>query len=340
MLPSSLPKANAGSDQIVMEGELVTLDGTSSSDPDGDPITYLWTQTTGPHVTLSNANIPDPTFLAPEVDEQTALIFRLTISDGVLTDSVPVTFTISPTIDFYITSYPGFTNIQRGQTVKSTIAVTLKSLDPQVVDLKVDLSCSGFPSSQGSCNISPSTVIPTLTSPSTATLTISTRNTTLLGQYDVVITGNVQAITRSTTFVIDIEPIVPPPNKSPVAIISPGGQIALDRPITFSASNSYDEDGKIVSYLWDFGDSSGLISKDTNEPLTYIYSEPGKHFVVLTVIDNLGARNNTSFNVDIPPPSDPLKPPLTTTIIGGVVAVIGGIATTIMVLKVKKRKRK
>jgi hypothetical protein len=39
--------ANAGADQTVEEGTLVTLNGSSSSDADSDPLTYLWTAPDG-----------------------------------------------------------------------------------------------------------------------------------------------------------------------------------------------------------------------------------------------------------------------------------------------------
>ncbi|RLB28206.1 MAG: hypothetical protein DRG87_09810, partial [Deltaproteobacteria bacterium] len=77
------PTANAGSDQTVDEGATVTLDGSNSSDPDDGIASYLWTQTGGTSVTLSDTSAVQPTFTAPDVDEDgEALTFQLTVTDN------------------------------------------------------------------------------------------------------------------------------------------------------------------------------------------------------------------------------------------------------------------
>lgn len=79
------PLADAGPDQTKDEGTLVTLDGTASSDPDGDVISYSWIQISGPTVTLSDPNSATPGFTAPLVGAGGAtLVFRLTVSDGMV----------------------------------------------------------------------------------------------------------------------------------------------------------------------------------------------------------------------------------------------------------------
>jgi len=61
---SSTPAANAGGNQTVMQFEKVTLDGSSSTDPDGDTISFHWNQTEGPPVALSDDTAVNPMFNA------------------------------------------------------------------------------------------------------------------------------------------------------------------------------------------------------------------------------------------------------------------------------------
>ena len=82
---NSVPVANAGLDQNIVDGGLVTLDGSGSSDPDpGETATlsYSWTLTAKPAgstAALSAANIVNPTFTADAPGTYTA---NLTVSDG------------------------------------------------------------------------------------------------------------------------------------------------------------------------------------------------------------------------------------------------------------------
>jgi hypothetical protein len=77
-------------------GETVTL-STSAVDPNGDTISYTWTQRLGllpdPEVDIRNANSGTATFVAPEVDDRTELVFEVTAVDGnggEVTDSASV----------------------------------------------------------------------------------------------------------------------------------------------------------------------------------------------------------------------------------------------------------
>ncbi len=91
----SLLKANAGQDQTVEQGAQVDLDGSESSAPNGEELTFAWTQTFGEQVMLDGDNTDAPSFTAPDVanGETKILMFRLTISAeglGSATDLVAV----------------------------------------------------------------------------------------------------------------------------------------------------------------------------------------------------------------------------------------------------------
>ena len=56
---------------------VVTLTGLASTDPEGQALTYTWVQTSGPAVTLDDANAAQPTFTAPEGLANTDVTFEL-----------------------------------------------------------------------------------------------------------------------------------------------------------------------------------------------------------------------------------------------------------------------
>ena len=77
------PEANAGPDQTAVEGDTVTLSGAGSSDPDDNIVSYSWSQTNGPAAALTDANLTDAFFTAPDVDtDGVALTFQLTVRDN------------------------------------------------------------------------------------------------------------------------------------------------------------------------------------------------------------------------------------------------------------------
>jgi M6 family metalloprotease-like protein len=80
-------------------------------------------------------------------------------------------------------------------------------------------------------------------------------------------------------------------NQPPVAVaqVTPP-TAAVNQSVTFSAAGSYDPDGQITAYSWEFGD--GQTSNQMNT--THSYSQAGNYTYQLTVTDNLGATGQTA----------------------------------------------
>jgi RHS repeat-associated protein len=88
------PIAHAGPDQSAAIGSLVTLDGSASSDPDGNPLTFRWmflSKPSGSQATLDNPSAVMPTFI---LDAAGPYELQLVVNDGA-SDSVPDTVIIS-----------------------------------------------------------------------------------------------------------------------------------------------------------------------------------------------------------------------------------------------------
>jgi hypothetical protein len=85
--PSNGYIANAGPDQTVLEGTIITLNGSSynnnnNSSNVGDTANYLWRQTEGPAVILNDNNTAHPTFVAPNYPNDTKYAFALEVSEN------------------------------------------------------------------------------------------------------------------------------------------------------------------------------------------------------------------------------------------------------------------
>jgi len=95
---NSAPNSVAGTSQSVVSGAMVTLNGAASNDPDGDTLSYAWSQTLGPTVVLSDANTSIASFSAPTVSSDTIFRFELEVSDpGSLSDTSTVNVTVTST---------------------------------------------------------------------------------------------------------------------------------------------------------------------------------------------------------------------------------------------------
>lgn len=115
---NAAPVANTGAMQSVITGAFVTLDGSSSNDANGDPLTYSWSFTSKPNgssAALSSTTAVKPTFSA---DVAGTYVFNLIVSDGKVNSST-ATVTITATSPTTTT-----TNQQKTQLLYGTWALS------------------------------------------------------------------------------------------------------------------------------------------------------------------------------------------------------------------------
>ncbi len=97
VLANAVPVANAGAAQGVWTGTTVTLNGTASSDANGDPLTYAWTlasKPSGSAATLIGAASAKPSFTA---DVAGTYVAALTVNDGKVNSS-PASISVTATM--------------------------------------------------------------------------------------------------------------------------------------------------------------------------------------------------------------------------------------------------
>ena len=219
--PNTAPVADAGSDQSVTatgQTTSVTLDGSGSSDADGDVLTYSWTLN-GSEVSTS------PSFSTNLADG--SYTFSLTVSDGEEVDSGDVNVTVENTVPV--------ANAGSDQTLDatgSTTNVTLNGSGSSDTDgdvLSYSWSQNGVQIATG---VSPNVQLAVGTYSYTLTVT------------------DVNGASSSDNVSVEVR------NVAPEAVIRAGSAV-LGSSVVFSGSGSSDANGDLLTYAWDFGDGNG-----------------------------------------------------------------------------------
>ncbi|MCB0960381.1 MAG: fibronectin type III domain-containing protein, partial [Acidimicrobiales bacterium] len=248
------PTADAGDDQAgVKAGETVALDGTGSSDPDGNAITYAWTEVDGagdpvaePTVELSSTTDAEPTFTAPATGPLT-LRFRLVVTDqfGLASDGdiveVAIDANAAPTADTGAD--------QADITAGATVALDgTGSSDPDGHSLTyawTEVDGAGDPVAEPTVELSSTTdAEPTFTAPATGPLTLRFR-LVVTDQFGLASDG-------------DIVEVAIKANGAPVANAGPNqAAVPANSLVTLDGSGSSDPDGHAFTYEWVQVNASG-----------------------------------------------------------------------------------
>ena len=167
---AALPTADAGEDQTgdnaVNEGDTVTLDGSGSSDPNSQSLTYAWSGPSDVAVEFSDPAVASPTFIAPNLVSSRDLVLTLVVTNTDIVASAPDTVTVRVIAD----DDPPVAESGENQTARTGQTVTLDgtgSSDPENRPLQYTWSQdSGTTVTLSSTTASS----PTFTAPSTASV--------------------------------------------------------------------------------------------------------------------------------------------------------------------------
>lgn len=249
--PNAAPAVDAGPDQTVIGGSAVTLAGTAS-DADNDPLTFQWTQTGGPTVSLSGDTTLSPTFTAPprSVSAQ-VLTFELAVNDGNATSTDTVTITVpanqAPNADAgQAQTVPGGSNVALDASASSD-----PEGDPIIFNWTQVSGPSVTLSAASSAN-------PTFTAPQ------RTSNAQVL-EFEVRVTDSFDASDTATV------QITIPANQLPLADAGPDQSVTGSSNVTLDGSGSSDPDGDPIFYSWtQTGGPSVTLTNPTNANPTFV----------------------------------------------------------------------
>jgi PKD repeat protein len=256
------PTADPAGPYTANAGESLTLDGTGSSDPDGDINSYAWDFGDGSTGTGVN----------PYHTYDTAGTYNVSLT---VTDSGGLNAT-------------SVTTAMIGDVNKQAPVANANGPYSGTVNVALPFSSAGSEDSDGSIAIytwdfgdgsteSGNTVSHTYTAEGSYTVTLTVEDNDGLMDSD------------STTAVIGVG------NLSPTSDAKGPYSAKVNEVIQFDGSGSQDPDGSIVAYEWNFGD--GNVGNEQNP--VHSYTAPGTYNVTLTVYDDSGAMDSDSTTVTV-----------------------------------------
>jgi PKD repeat protein len=263
------PSAWAGADRVTVPGRYVVFDGTVSEDPDGKITRYEWDLGDGQR--LSGARI--------DYVYRKGGTYQVKLK---VTDDASSPCSEAEAIATVIVNEPPVARIKAPAYVNLGELFTLDgtgSRDPDgsIVDYLWEIGRD--------TTLSGPTVQYALRSGGTVPVTLTVRDN-----------ANVSNSIAKANVTIRA-------NQAPVARAGDDKRVSPGKPASFAGSRSYDPDGSISSYEWDFG--NGDVLKGAN--VSYGFEKPGIYAVTLTVTDNTGkARSTDTMSVWVNAPPVPV----------------------------------
>ncbi len=260
------PIADLGEAYSAKDGEAVMFDGSGSSDPDGSIVSYAWNF--GDSATSTEMN-PSHTYAAAG-----NYTVSLTVTDNQgLTGTAMASVTI------------GSANMQApvaqlNGPYSGSVAVPIdfngsRSNDPDGTIVSYEWDFGDGNKMTDSSNSTSHAYS------QSGSYTVTLKVTDNDGLMDM----------ETTTATIGMG------NMAPVAEASGAYNGKVNGVIKFDGSQSHDQDGSIVNYIWDFGDGTG--DSGSNPYPEHSYASVGTYNVILTVTDNTGAMDSDMTTVSV-----------------------------------------
>ena len=274
------PNAHANGPYAAEVGEDIIFNSTGSNDPDGNIASYSWYFGEG-----DSSNLPNPSHSYTTAGEYTA---TLTVTDNKgATDSIQVAVSIVGGEDFVLEKgVQKSTSGQQKEELQFIFEVPVDAMSVTVTiangtgdaDLYVrfgeqasvtDYDCRPYKGGNNEqCKFTPAKT----------------------GSYYVMLRGynDFSEVQLTADYLLD-------GNESPSADANGPYHATVDSDIIFSSDGSFDPDGSLSAYSWDFGD--GNRSQQANP--AHSYGSEGDYTASLTVTDAQGKTSQDSANVTI-----------------------------------------
>ncbi len=254
------PVAEAGADQSVRVSQSVSLDGSLSSDVEGDALGYGWQQTGGPRVTLNTPTLSRTTFIVPATP--TILTFRLSVTDeqGLASSSSQVVITVT---DEAIAGL----RAQNSSPVKVQERVTFTAHITAGTNVSYTWDFGDGGSAVGQ---------------------IASHVYTQAGMYTARVLASNSSNTLTATTGVTITDITEPSVVTITGLtVQNSSPAALNEVITFTA---HIRAGDNVTYRWDFGDGVSAVGKE----VSHVYLQAGTYTATVLAINSINTLTATT----------------------------------------------